>query len=66
MKIPSAVGEAAAVIAVIDFIYWAAANTPRWALWIWIIFGVIFILDWMFGGVSDKGIFKSRQRRNIA
>lgn len=59
MKTPSYVGEAAAVIAVIDFIYWAAARTPSWTIWIWVVFGVIFIIDWMLGGVADKGIFKS-------
>ncbi len=58
MKKPSYLGEAAAVIAVINFIYWASAKTPRFILWIWIIFGIIFIIDWMLGGVSDKGICK--------
>ena len=58
MKTPSYVGEAAAIIAVIDFIYWAAGNTPKWTLYIWIVFGFIFIIDWMLGGVADKGICK--------
>lgn len=59
MNTPSYVGGASAVIAVIDFIYWAAAKTPSWLVWIWIVFGAIFIIDWMTGGVADKGIFKS-------
>lgn len=58
MKTPSWVGEASAVVAVIDFIYWASAKTPQWALWVWITFGVIFIIDWMMGGVADQGICK--------
>ncbi len=63
MKTPSYVGETAAVIAVIDFIYWAAASTPSWAVWIWVVFGAIFIIDWMLGGVADKGIFKSYMKK---
>lgn len=58
MKTPSYVGETAAIIAVIDFIYWASSNTPKWTLYVWIVFGIIFIIDWMFGGVADKGICK--------
>lgn len=53
------VGEAAAFIAAIDFIYWASAKTPAWTGWIWAAFGVILILDWMLGGITDKGICKS-------
>jgi len=59
-KKPSIVGEVSAVVAVIDFILWIASVTPPWTLWIWISFGVVFILDWMMGGVSDRGIFKGR------
>ncbi|PIN77445.1 hypothetical protein COV16_06780 [Candidatus Woesearchaeota archaeon CG10_big_fil_rev_8_21_14_0_10_34_8] len=58
MKKPSWVGEASAVIAVLNFIYWAAAKTPSWFLYIWIGFGVFFVVDWMLGGVADKGICK--------
>lgn len=58
MKLPSYIGESAAVIAGINFIYWAASNTPKWVLYIWIIFGVIFLIDWMFGGIADQGICK--------
>ena len=58
MKRPSWVGEASAVVAVISFIYWAATNTPTWAIWIWILFGALFIIDWMMGGIRDKGICK--------
>ncbi len=58
MKTPSWVGETSAVVAVISFVYWAAANTPKWTIWIWILFGIIFIIDWMMGGVADKGICK--------
>ena len=46
MKYPSYLGEAAAVIAVLDFLYWTANNTPQWALYIWIIFGIIFLIDY--------------------
>tara|TARA_Y100000310_G_scaffold295145_1_gene326210 strand:+ start:2240 stop:2428 length:189 start_codon:yes stop_codon:yes gene_type:complete len=55
---PSFLGETAAVIAVLDFIYWASGYSPDWMIWIWIVFGVVFIADWMLGGVSDKGIYK--------
>lgn len=55
-KIPSYIGEAAAVIAAIDFIYWASAKTPAWAAWVWVVFGAVFIVDWMLGGIADKGI----------
>ena len=68
MKTPSYVGEAAAVIAVLSFIYWAAALTPAWLRWLWIPFGALFILDWMLGGVADDGIckrcFTARVRKN--
>jgi len=58
MKTPSIFGEAAAVIAVLDFILWASYKTPSWLLYIWIAFGVVFVLDWMLGGIADKGICK--------
>jgi hypothetical protein len=58
IKTPSLIGEAAAVVAVIDFIYWAAVRTPSWLLYLWIAFGVLFIIDWMFGGIADVGICK--------
>ncbi len=57
-KLPSYVGETSAVIAVLDFIYWAAARTPDWTLYIWILFGILFIIDWMLGGIADEGICK--------
>ncbi|MBI2147897.1 hypothetical protein HYU19_05525 [Candidatus Woesearchaeota archaeon] len=56
MPLPSYVGESAAVIAVISFIYWAAAQTPAWAAWAWVVFGAVFIIDWMLGGIADSGI----------
>jgi len=59
MKKPSYVGEAAVVIVVIDFIYWAVGNSPSWVLPIGIIFGALFIIDWMMGGIADKGICKN-------
>ena len=58
MKTPSYLGEAAAVIAVLDFIYWISQRTPEWTLYIWIGFGLLFILDWMLGGIADEGICK--------
>ncbi len=58
MKTPSIIGEAAAVIAVLDFIYWAATKTPEWLIYVWIFFGALFILDWMLGGITDTGICK--------
>tara|TARA_Y100000310_G_C20588884_1_gene766912 strand:+ start:359 stop:562 length:204 start_codon:yes stop_codon:yes gene_type:complete len=53
----SYVGEIAAVIAVLDFIYWLALRSPNWTFYIWIGFALIFIFDWMMGGVADRGIF---------
>ncbi len=58
-RTPSYVGEAAAVAAVIGFFYWALADAPRWARWLSVAFVIIFILDWMFGGIADKGICKN-------
>ena len=58
MKTPSFVGEAAAVVAVLDFVYWASGKAPEWTLWIWIAFGLLFVADWMLGGIADKGICK--------
>jgi hypothetical protein len=58
MKTPSAVGEVSAVIAVLNFIYWASMNTPTWTLYLWISFGVLFVVDWMLGGIADVGICK--------
>lgn len=58
MKTPSYVGEAAAVLGVLSFIYWAAANTPQWALILWVSLGALFIIDWMLGGVADIGLCK--------
>ena len=55
-KTPSFVGEASAVVAVLSFIYWATAQTPAWAGWVWSVFGAVFILDWMLGGIADDGI----------
>ncbi len=52
----SIIGEASAVIATLNFIMWAANITPKWTAWLWIAFAVIFIVDWMMGGVDDKGI----------
>ena len=43
MKI-SYIGEIAAVIAVLDFIYWIALSSPNWTFYIWIVFALIFIL----------------------
>ena len=57
MKKPSLIGEASAVVAAINFIYWAAANTSAWALGLWILFGMLLIIDWMKGGIIDKSIF---------
>jgi len=57
-KLPSFIGEAAAVIAIIDFIYWASVRTPAWTMYFWVVFGVLFILDWMLGGIADSGICK--------
>lgn len=59
MKTPSIVGESAALIAVIDFMYWASTRTPGWASWLWVVFGAILIVDWMLGGITDKGVCKS-------
>ena len=58
MKTPSYVGEASAVITVINFIYFAISKSPSYTRYLWIIFGFIFILDWMLDGVADKGICK--------
>ena len=58
MKSPSYLGESAAVIATLDFIYWAINHTPAWTKYLWIVFAIIFIIDWMLGGVADKGICK--------
>ena len=58
MKTPSYVGETAAVISVLDFIYWASTKTPSWTIYVWVLFGAVFIIDWMLGGIADKGIFK--------
>ena len=49
--------EILTVITALDFIYWAIARTPEWTLYIWIALGTLLIIDWMFGGVEDKGIF---------
>ncbi|MBR9699378.1 hypothetical protein GOV09_02895 [Candidatus Woesearchaeota archaeon] len=57
MKI-SAVGEVAALLAILDFIYWVSSNTPKIFMWLWIIFGLIVIIDFMNGGLIDKGICK--------
>ena len=62
MKTPSVIGETAAVIAVLDFIYWAATQTPGWVSWLWAVFGAVFIIDWMRGGVTDVGIIKSLKK----
>ena len=62
MKTPSIVGESAALIAVLDFIYWASAKTPAWTAWVWAVFGAILIIDWMLGGIADRGICKSLTR----
>ena len=56
MNVPSYVGESAAVIAVLDFIYWASLKTPSWTLYVWILFAALFITDWMLGGIADKGL----------
>lgn len=58
MKLPSYIGEAAGVIAVLDFIYWVTIHTPEWTKYIWIVFGFVFIIDWMLGGIADDGICK--------
>ena len=63
-KKPSYIGEVAAVIAVLNFIQWAVSQTPSWTHWLWILFGFIFILDWMLGGVADKGICKNCFKEN--
>ena len=55
---PSVVGEASAIVAGLHFIGWAAKIAPAWTAWIWIVFGGIFIVDWMLGGIADKGICK--------
>ena len=55
-RTPSYVGEAAAVVAVIGFLYWALADAPRWVRWLSVAFVIVFIIDWMLGGIADKGI----------
>lgn len=57
----SRIGEAAAVVAVIDFIYWISIKTPEWTLWIWICFGIIFLIDWMLGGINDRWLFEVKK-----
>ena len=54
--LPSYVGEASAVVAVLNFIVWAASHTPRILLWLWLLFALVFLVDWMLGGIADRGI----------
>ncbi len=58
MKKPSFVGESAAVIAVLNYIFWSIKILPEWSKWFLIPFGFLFVIDWMMDGVSDKGICK--------
>jgi len=58
-SMPSYVGEAAAVVAVLHFVYWAALQGPKWTMWVWMIFAVIFMIDWMWGGIVDQGICRN-------
>ena len=58
MKTPSIVGETSAIITVITFLMWTGDRLPKYLLFIPIVFGLIFILDWMLGGIADKGLCK--------
>lgn len=58
MKTPSYLGEAAAIIAVLSFYRWAAELRPEIA-WVWMLFGILFLADWMLGGIADEGLCKS-------
>jgi len=58
MKLPSYVGEASAVIAVLNFILWSYQILPEWTKWLLVPFALLFIIDWMLGGIADNGICK--------
>jgi|FLOH01.1.fsa_nt_gi hypothetical protein len=45
-----------AVMAILDFLVWIIPKTPSWTIYIWISLTVLLIIDWMFGGISDRWI----------
>jgi len=68
VETPSYVGETVAVVTVINFAMWAAGLFPDWTKFLIIPFVFLFLLDWMLGGIADKGICKAcfnTQRRRI-
>jgi hypothetical protein len=54
---PSVVGEAAVVVAVIDLVLYVIKQSPS-LLYISLIFVLIFLIDYMLGGITDKGLCK--------
>lgn len=58
-RAPSYVGESVAVLAVLNFAMWAMGVLPDWTKILIIPFIFVFVLDWMLGGIADKGICKS-------
>ena len=57
MPKPSIIGEAAVVIAVIDLVFYVIKQVPS-LLYICLIFTLVFLIDYMFGGIADKGLCK--------
>jgi hypothetical protein len=56
---PSIIGESSVIIAVLSFIIYVVEKLPNYIIFIPILFGFIFIIDYMNGGLIDKGIFRS-------
>ena len=54
---PSVVWEAAVVVAVIDLVLYVIKQSPS-LLYISLIFVLIFLIDYMLGGITDKGLCK--------
>jgi len=55
MPLPSYIGESAAVVTVLHFLLWSFSvmESP-----LWLLFGLLFIADWMLDGIADAGLCK--------
>lgn len=54
----SVIGEGSAIGAILTFLVWASQGTPASLFPLWAGLGVLSVIDYMKGGLTDKSILK--------
>lgn len=62
----SIIGESTGIGAILSFVTWVATGTPECLLSVWIIFGIICIIDYIKGGLTDKSIISRKDRKSCS